>query len=165
MKKFVIAAAMIALSSGSAYAASGNTSTTAGAAAAIVVSPITIAHDSGAVLNFGKFTAGTGGTVVVDVAGAGTTTSDVGFVPGSVEAADSFSVLGDPNRHFSIATTGGSVVSGSNSMNFTTVPSASGDTLDSTGNGSFTVGGTLTVAAAQAVGSYTGSYNATVTYN
>ena len=172
MKKFISAAAVIAaLSAGSAYAApataSGNTSTVAGSATAKVIAPIVLTHVSGAVLNFGTFTAGSGGTVVVTAAGSGSTTGDVGFAPLSTNAADSFSVKGDPKRSFSIATQSGTVTAATSSatMAFTTVPSANSDALDGSGAGSFTVGGTLTVASAQAPDAYAGTYNATVTYN
>ncbi|NBC36915.1 DUF4402 domain-containing protein [Novosphingobium sp. FSY-8] len=165
MKKFLIAAAALAVSAAPAYAASGNTSTAAGTATAEVVAPIVLTHASGAALSFGKFTTGTGGTVVVTAAGVGSVTADVGFVPGSTVSADSYSLTGDANRSFSIATTSGSVSNGSRSMSFTTAPSASGGTLSASGAASFTVGGTLTVAGTEPAGVYTGSYNATVTYN
>jgi hypothetical protein len=80
---------------GVALAASGNSSTAAGTATASVVAPIVLTHTSGAALNFGKFTVGAGGTVVVTSAGAGSVTSDVGFVPGSSTAADQFTLTGD----------------------------------------------------------------------
>ena len=38
-------------------------------------------------------------------------------------------------------------------------------TLSADGNDSFTVGGTLTVAAAQTAGEYAGTFNVTVAYN
>ena len=165
MKKLVLAAGLLALTSGTAFAASGNTSTANGTATALVVAPIVLTHTSGAVLNFGKFTVGAGGTVVVTPTGAGSTTSDVGFVPGSTTSADSFSIVGDPNRSYSITTTGGNVSNGSKSMSFSTLASATSGTLGSTGSGSFTVGGTLTVTGTETAGAYTGTYSATVTYN
>lgn len=165
MKKIVLSAVIALSLSAPAYAASGNTSTTAGSAAAVVIAPITLTHTSGAVLNFGSFTTGTGGSVVVTPASVGSVTGDVGFVPGSTEAADAFSVKGDPNRNFSIATTGGSVTFGSTSMAFTTLASANAGKLDTTGAAAFTVGGTLTVVGTEPAGAYTGTYNATVTYN
>ncbi len=157
MKKIVLAAALVALSSGAAHAA-----TAAGSATATVIAPITIAHVVGASLNFGTFDASTGGTVTVTAAGAGTA-SGVSFVSGSVNAADGFNVTGDGTRSFNITTTGGNVTSGSNTMAFTTSPSAATGTLVA-GLASFTVGGVLTVTSGQSVGSYTGSYNATVVY-
>ena len=57
------------------------------------------------------------------------------------------------------------MTSGLNTMSFTTTPSAATGILTAvTGTGAFTVGGTLTVPSAQATGSYTGSYVATVLY-
>ncbi|NBC36884.1 DUF4402 domain-containing protein [Novosphingobium sp. FSY-8] len=176
----------------SALAASGNTSTKAGASTAQVVKPIRLIHGSSsgegheddddddddddhhgssssssgsAALSFGKFTVGTGGTVVVSTSGSGTATSGVRFVPGSSTTADSFRVTGDPNRAFAIATTSGTVTRGSRSMSFTTTPSRLNATLSGSGNGSFTVGGTLTVPSTITPGVYTGSYSAMVSYN
>lgn len=160
----IAAGAMLALSGTAAHATSGNTSTAAGTATANIVSPIVLAHVSGAALNFGKFTVGTGGTVVVSTSGAGTATADVGFVPGSTTAADQFALTGDPGRNFGITTTGGTITNGSKSMTFTTAPSAASGTLNSSGAATFTVGGTLTVTGTETPGAYAGSYNATVTY-
>ena len=164
MKKFIVAAAVVALSSGTAYAASGSTSTATGAASATVVSPIVLTHTAGATLGFGKFTVGTGGTVVVTSAGAGSATGDVGLIPGNTYSADAFTVAGDGTRTFSISTGGGTVVNGAKSMAFTTTPSAATGTLVA-GAASFTVGGTLTVVGTETAGAYVGSYTATVTYN
>lgn len=165
MKTILLAAAAVLVSASPAFAASGNTSTVAGTATANVVSPIVLAHTSGKALSFGTFTTGTGGTIQVTTAGVGSTTLDVGFVPGSTTAADEFALTGDPNRNFSIATTGGTVVNGSTSMAFDTTPSASAGTLNATGHAGFTVGGTLHVVGGEAPGAYVGTYDATVTYN
>jgi hypothetical protein len=165
MKKFLPVALAATLAPASAFAASGNTSTTAGSATAVVVAPIVLTHSSGATLNFGKFTRGTGGTVVVSTAGVASVTGDVGLVPGSTSSADAFSVAGDASRSFSISTTSGTVTSGSNTMSFTTTPSAASGTLGTGGTATFTVGGTLTVGTTTATGSYSGTYNATVAYN
>ena len=161
--KIIIALAAIALP-GTAFASSPSSSAT-GSATAQVVGPITLTHTSGAALNFGKFTVGTGGTVAVSSVGTGTLGGNVLFVPGSTTAADSFSVAGDPSRSFSIATTGGNITAGTNTIAFTTSPSAAGATTDTSGAASFTVGGTLTLVGTEGAGTYTGSYNATVTYN
>ena len=147
-----------------AHAASGNTSTAAGTASATVVAPIVLTHTSGASLNFGKFTVGAGGTVVVTSAGAGSVTSDVGFVPGSSTSADQFSLTGDNNRNFGITTTNGTISNGLKSMSFTTTPSATSGTTSITGSATFSVGGTLTATGTETPGNYTGTYNATVTY-
>jgi len=165
MKKLLVIVAAAAIIPGTAMAASGNTSTANGSATATVVSPIVLTHTTNAALNFGKFTTGTGGSVTVTAAGAGSVGGDVGLVPGSTISADAFTLTGDPSRSFSIATTGGSVSSGGTSMSFTTAPSAASGTLSSTGTASFTVGGTLTVGSTVAAGTYSGTYSATVAYN
>ncbi|WP_420382266.1 DUF4402 domain-containing protein [Novosphingobium sp.] len=148
-----------------ANAASGNTATAAGTATATIVAPIVLIHTPGAALNFGKFTVGTGGTVVVTATGTGTTTSDVGFVPGgSTTTADQFSLTGDISRAFGITTTNGTISNGAKSMAFTTAPSSASGTTSATGTYNFTVGGTLTAVGTETAGAYTGTYNATVVY-
>lgn len=165
MKKIIFAASVAAAAFATpAAAAPGDTATTSGTATAEIVAPIAITHTTGAALDFGIMTAGTGGTVVVTTAGVGTPTGDVVLISGSANSADAFSVTGDASRTFTIVTTDGSVTSGTNSMDFTTNAAATG-TLSAAGAASFSVGGTLTVASGQAAGSYTGSYDATVTYN
>lgn len=163
MKKTLVSALALMLPA-AAIAAPGDTDTAEGTATATVVAPIVLTHDGGA-LAFGTFLAGTGGTVVVDTAGAGTVTGDVAFVSGSVNSADGFSVEGDANRSFTISSAPGVVSNGAETMAFTTSVSAASDTLDGSGNGAFTVGGTLTVADSQVPGDYTGTYDATVAYN
>ena len=166
MKKLLLCAGLALTVTAPAYASSGNTSTASGTAAANVVTPIVLTH-GGSTLNFGSFTTGTGGTVIVTAAGSGSVSGDVGFVPGSSETADAFTVKGDTSRNFSISTTGGTVSNsgGTVSMAFSTVASAASGTLDGSGNGAFTVGGTLTVTGSETAGAYTGTYNATVAYN
>ncbi|KUR74114.1 DUF4402 domain-containing protein [Novosphingobium sp. FSW06-99] len=161
----VIFGAGLAVWSGNAFAATGNTSASAGSSNATVIAPIVLSHTGGSTLNFGKFTVGSGGTVVVSPAGAGSTTGGVTFVPGSTNTADAFSVKGDPSRNFSVSTTGGNVSAGSTSMPFTTLPSATQSTLGTSGTGTFTVGSTLTVGSTIVPGTYTGTYTATVTYD
>ncbi len=162
----IIPAALIALAMATpAFAGSGNQSTATGTATATIVAPIVLTHPASAALNFGRFTRGTGGTVTVTATGAGSVGSDVTFIPGSTNAADSFTVAGDANRSYSIATTGGNVTSGATSLAFTTTPSAGTATLSATGTGSFTVGGTLTVTGTAPTGAYSGTYSATVAYN
>ncbi len=165
MNKFALAAILIAAPAGPAFAASGNASTTSGTANATIVNPIVLTHTAGTTLAFGKFTRGTGGTVVVTSAGVASVTGDVGLVPGSTSSADGFAVSGDASRSFSIATTGGNVTSGAATMAFTTAASAVTGTTSAAGAAAFTVGGTLTVSGSQVAGAYTGTYNATVNYN
>jgi hypothetical protein len=165
MKKILLSAVVALTISAPAYAASGNTSTAAGSAVANVVAPIVLTHTSGTSLNFGSFTTGTGGTVVVSPNGTGSATGDVGFVPSSTEAADQFTVKGDNNRNFSITTASGTVANGATTIAFTTAPSAASGTTSATGTAAFSVGGTLTVIGTEGAGAYSGSYNATVAYD
>lgn len=165
MKKLIIALAATTVLAVPAYAAPGNSDEATGAATAEVVAPLTITHDTDAVLSFGTFTAGgAGGTVVVTRGGAGSATGEVNLLAGSVESSDSFSVEGDADRRFSITTTDSTVDFGTFSMDFVTDARANHD-LDATGNASFTVGGTLTVGADQEPGVYEGDYTVTVAYN
>lgn len=168
MKTSALAAMAPLLAASAAQAApgpSGNTSTTQGSATASVVAPIVLTHDDGAVLSFGTFTVGTGGAVKVDSSGAAKFGGDVGEVSGSSTSADAFSVEGDPGRGFSIVTTGGAVTNGIDKMAFTTAPSVDAGQLDGKGRASFTVGGELSVAGTESAGEYSGSYDATVSYN
>jgi hypothetical protein len=165
MKKILLSAVLALSVTAPAYAASGNTSTVTGSAQANVIAPIVLTHTSGATLNFGSFTTGTGGTVQVLPDGTGSTTVDVGFVPGSTEAADQFTVKGDVNRSFAISTSGGSVANGATTILFTTAASATTGLTSGTGTAAFSVGGTLSVVGTEGAGAYTGTYNATVTYN
>jgi hypothetical protein len=163
MKKIFVSAIALALPA-AAIAAPGDTATATGTATATVVAPIELEHVSGAALSFGTFLAGAGGTVVVNSDGTASATG-VGFVSGSTTSADSFTVSGDAGRSFTISSTGGTVADGSETMAFTTAVSSALSTLDASGDGSFTVGGTLTVGANQAPGDYSGTYSATVAYN
>ena len=164
MKKLAIALLGLALQPGLAHAA-GNTAT--GSASAAIVFPMTLAHWAGHSLNFGSFVAG-GGTVVVNAAsGAGSVTGNVVFTSSSTTAFDGLLVTAATFQTILIVTGPGTVTSGANSMSFTTTPMPPVGQIATSGTSataSFSVGGTLTVAAGQAAGTYTGSYPVTVTY-
>lgn len=164
-KVAMIVAALGSFSATNAYAASGNTSTAAGTVAAAIVAPIVLTHTTGAALNFGKFTVAGAGTVVVTAAGVGSVTGSANFVPGSTVTADAFTLTGDNSRSFSVATTNSTIAFGAKTIAFTTAPSVATATTSAAGAASFTVGGTLTLVGTETPGSYTGNYNATVTYN
>ena len=164
-----IAAALLAAGAGPAWGAppatASVTASTTGSATATILSPIVVMHTLGAALSFGKFTPGTGGTVLVTPAGAASATGGVVIISGSSGKADAFTVEGDPNRGYAVIAASGTVSSGTASMAFTTVPSAATATLSAAGAGGFTVGGTLSVPATIAAGIYTGSYSVTVNDN
>ena len=148
-------------------AAAGNSAATSGAGTASVITPLSLSHSPGYSLNFGTFAVGSAGTVTVSPTnGAGSATGGVVFTGTSATALDVFAVSAQGGTGFSISSSAGTVSSGGNSMTFTTVPSLSGGACFGTGPAlcTFTVGGTLSVNAAQPAGAYTGTYTATVTY-
>ena len=164
MKKIILATVAAAIAVPAA-AAPGDTATANGVASAEIVAPISIVHDTDSALDFGTMVTDAAGTVSVTSAGVATA-SGPKLLVGSTSSADSFTVSGDPGRTFDIVTGNGTVTSGTDTMSFTTSPSAATGTLNAaSGDANFTVGGVLTVAADQAAGSYTGSYTATATYN
>lgn len=168
MTRRSIGIGLLAAWSGTALAAPGTvgaTATATGSATATILAPIAVSHTPSAALNFGEFTAGSGGTVVVSPAGSGSATGAAALVLGSATTADAFAIDGDPNRGFAIVTAGGNVSFAGASMTFTTLPSAATGTLNSAGAAGFTIGGTLSVPANAAPGRYTGTYGVTVNYN
>lgn len=166
MKKIALLLALTTFNPGLALAA-GNTATATGTANATVVAPLQITHTNGAAIGFGAFTAGTGGTITVTQAGARSATGDVSLLSGGTVAADGFTVSGAGNRAFNIATSASSTVSTGGATPATMALALSAPatgTLSAGGTFALRVGGTLTVAANQAAGSYTGTYTVTVTY-
>ena len=164
MKKIalVVAAAAFAVP---AVAAPGDTDSAEGSATATIVAPITITHDTGAVLAFGTITAGNGGTVTVALDGTVTDNGDDAVVlTGSTTSADSFSLTGDPDRAITVTVGDGTLTGPGTDMDFVTTNDAP-SALSASGTGSFSVGGTLTVGDTQTPGSYTGTYNVTAAYN
>ncbi|MHC4984433.1 MAG: DUF4402 domain-containing protein [Planctomycetota bacterium] len=128
---------LAALGTSQAWAASANSN-----ADAEVVAPIGISNTTG--MNFGRVSpTGVAGTVVLDTAGSRTATN-VDLLSGGTVAAAAFAV------------TGGATL---------THDAGGAPALDGTGNDSFNVGATLNVGAAQAAGSYTGTFSVTADYN
>lgn len=155
----------IALAPGTALAGSANSFSRSGTVSAQAVEPVVLTHWGGYVLHFGKFTVGSAGTVTVSTSGSGSTSGGVTFVAGSSTSADRLIVDGEPFRQVSITTGPGTVTAGASSMAFTTTPLLPSGYIPFTGSGYFTVGGTLSVGAGQAPGSYSGTYPVTVAYN
>jgi hypothetical protein len=126
--------------------------------------------NSGA-LSFGSFVAGTGGSVVVDATGLRSRMGGVMLVPqGSAASAAQFSVTGTAGAVYGISLPANDTVALSDgnghsmALNgFASSPAARG-TLSVGGTQSLSVGATLTVGAAQAPGSYTGSFDVIVNY-
>jgi hypothetical protein len=147
-----------------AYAASATANATA-----TVVTPIAISNTAD--LGFGKFSAGTGGTVVISTAGSRSATGAVVLLTGTAGSAATFDVTGDGSATYAITLPGSDATltraSGTETMSvgtFISNPSATG-TLSGGGAQTINVGGTLTVGSAQVVGSYTGTFSVSVEYN
>lgn len=157
----------------SAFAA--QTSTASASASATIVSPIAIAKTSDLV--FGKLAVGAvGGNVaistadVVSISGAGTTVTQP---PGSTgnPASAVFGVTGEAGFTYAITlpTDGAVTISdgASHTMavnGFVSNPGTTG-TLSGAGTDTLKVGATLVVGNNQVPGTYTGSFNVTVSYN
>ena len=157
MKKIILAAVAATIAVPAA-AAPGDTATDQGSATATIVAPISILHDGGA-LDFGVIVSPTvNSTVTVSAGSASTTSGDAVVLSGG--AADSFTVSGQAGRSFSIVTSNETMAGG---MSFTTSAPASG-TIGAGGSVQFEVEGVLSIPAAQAAGTYTGTYDADVTY-
>jgi hypothetical protein len=158
--KKVVMAALLAAFAGLSTQAVAATAT--GTANANVLTPIAIT--AGQTLEFGAFT-GAAGTVTVSTAGARSSTGAVVLAPtnGTVRQG-TFTVTGSGNSTFGITYPSAfNITSGANNMSVTVSGPATG-TLTS-GTATINVGGTVTVAANQAAGAYTGTYTMTVEYN
>lgn len=128
-------------------------------AEATVVAPIAIS--STATLSFGKFSAGSGGTVALSPAGIRSLPGGVVLLTGSTGNA----------AHAITLPAGGAVLTHeSDSARTMSVgawisePSGTGR-IPGTGSQAVTVGATLAVGEAQAPGRYRGSFNLSVEYN
>lgn len=169
MMKRAVAMAVISAALGASEAwAQQNSATTSANASATIVPAIAISKTAD--LNFGDVVAGsTAGTVVLSTAGARSVTGGTTLGNTAGAAAASFSVTGDPSATYAITLPSSAVTltSGANTMTagtFTSNPSGTG-TLSAGGSQTVAVGGTLSVGATQATGTYTGTFNVTVAYN
>ena len=120
-------------------------------------------------LAFGKFVAGSGGTVVVSTSGGRSASGSVILVSSGAGTAAQFSVNGTPNATYAISLPVNDVVvltSGTNSMavnNFTSSPDQTG-TLSSGGSQTLSVGAALGVGSSQANSRYNGKFTVMVNY-
>ena len=166
MKKIVlslvaVASFVVASNSQAAQATANGT--------AEVMTPIAISKTAD--LRFGKFSALTGGTVVIAPAGTRSATGAVVLSSTNAGGAAAFSVTGDANATYAITLPGSATITHSvdntKTMSigtFTSNPSGTG-TLSGAGSQTVNVGGTLTVGNAQTTGSYTGTFDVSVEYN
>ena len=163
--------AVVALS-GLATTSFGQATATAQADAhATIVTPISIVKVAD--MEFGNIAVGaTGGTVDLPTSGSRTSTGGVTLpaVTGTVNAA-SFTVSGQANYAYGVTLPASiTIASGANSMTIGSIisnPSTTNGVLSGTGSQTLSVGGTLTVGASQAAGSYStaATFPVTVVYN
>lgn len=145
-------------------------------ASAQIMSPITLNAD--VPLEFGRMAVqtATGGTAVLTAAAATSpsSTDGVTLMSGTTRTAAKYTVGGVASYVYTITVpqTAVTILSGTTPMTITDFtfasiasPSLTGGTLSASGADVFYVGATLNVGAAQATGTYSGSFDVTVNYN
>jgi hypothetical protein len=121
-------------------------------------------------LAFGKFAAGSGGTVTIGPSGARSHGGSVVLLPSAGGSAAQFGVSGEPSTSYAITLPANGTVhlaSGANSMavnSFSSSPNAVGQ-LSLGGSQTLSIGATLNVAGNQPPGNYSGSFNVSIDYN
>jgi hypothetical protein len=178
MKKFTMLLAAVILMAGITATVKAQSTVTGTTAGAVIITPILLVQD--APLHFGVLSVltGSGGTCVLSTANIRSATGGVNLsaqAPVSTNAA--YHVTGQ------VSTTYALTLPATITVTHTTIPAntmaigtlvarflgAGADAVTSTlsagGTDSFTVGGTLTVSAAQVAGVYSGTFNVTVAYN
>lgn len=159
--------AVVGALAAASFASSAQAATSAtGTATAEVLSTLTVTNTSA--LQFGQIAANNGGTVSVNANGSASASGSI--VSTGTRAPATFAVTGSPNASVIVTLPSGPInltrSGGSETMAvsaFNTDPSG-GFQLDSSGAGNFAVGGTLTIAANQVPGSYSGSFSVSVEY-
>lgn len=138
-------------------------------ATATIVTGLSCSHGTNSDLAFGKIIAsGSSGTVVVSPASARSYTGGAILTTGLTSSAAEFVLSGQASTAVTVTLPSSAVTitSGSNTMSVTTFTSDAGSTPALSSGGALTVkvGGTLAVAANQAAGSYTGTFDVTFAY-
>jgi len=135
----------------------------------VSAAPITISNTEP--LAFGKFAAGTGGSVLVSTSGARSATGGVVLLSSDPGASARFEVAGDANLTYAITLPANGSASLSNgggqSMSLTDFASSPASTglLSALGRQTVSVGARLNVGPNQQSGSYSGSFIVYVDYN
>lgn len=144
-------------------------------AGATVIAPLAINRSTN--LSFGSFAPGTGGSVTVSTSGLRVADNAILSSANSAPTAAQFEVSGDPAATFDITIVASTTLDdgAGHSMALVTCSDLTGanatsgnvssGTLSAGGSQSLFVGGTLSVAAAQVPGLYSGNIAVTVEYN
>ena len=164
------AAGMAMASLGVASTANAATSDTADVTAEILTALSVAVDPADNTLDFGQIAPGaSAATIVVAPDGTMTGGCPTQVICAGSTNAPSFDVVGNPNALVYVTFTNASetLSNGTDSMTVDTFTTDGGGqlTLDGSGDGSFTVGGSLAVAARQAAGVYTGTLEVNVAYN
>lgn len=157
------AGALIAAAALSAGAAQAAPATASGTARAAVLKQITVTNTSD--LDFGTVVAGAS-AASLDVSTAGARTCGAGMTCTGTVSAANFNITGTVAAVVTISGDNSvSLSNGTDTMSASLTRSATTLTLAAGAvNGAFTVGGSLGVAANQADGAYTGTFNVSVDY-
>ncbi len=164
MKKLIVLFLATLFSANQAFAAT----TPVSAVSNVKIVPV-MTINKNAPLEFGSIaTVGaTGGTVTI-AAVSGTvipTSSNVTVLStGATRTAGSFDITGEPNTTYTLTALPSLNLTGPGTAMPVTLTSSADHALNASGTNTLFVGGTLTVGANQTPGSYTGSYNVTVSY-
>lgn len=158
------ATAMLAAGLGSTVATAAPFTATAQAKAKVLKQ---ISVTKAADLDFGTIVVSTSaGTVAIDASGS--RTCDAALTCSGTVSAAAFTIGGTRNEAVTITSDAAVTLinadDGSQTMTASLVRSANGLTLSNAGKGTFNVGGTLSVAASQLDGLYSGDFNVTVDY-
>jgi len=159
-KTFLALTAAVAVMSAAASAMAADVTGTANAS---VVQAIEITENTQ--MSFGTIAStGTAGTVVLAPAG-GTTATNVTELAGGTAAAAQFTVSGGDSAAYTLTLpTSTTLSNGSETMAVSSFTENATETLNGSGSETFNVGATLAVGAAQAAGTYSGTYTVTVNY-
>lgn len=162
-----IAAIGAALATASLATSANAAATATATATAEVLTSLTLTADSS--LQFGQIAANTGGTLLIN---ADSTVSATGsLVSAGTRSPASFTVTGSPSAMVVVslptAATTLTRSGGSETMaldGFNSNPNGAFQLDAATGQGTFSVGGMLHVAASQVPGTYSGTFNVAVEY-
>lgn len=168
MRNSLRIAAIGAALAGASLATSANAATTVTATVtAEVLNSLTLTASGN--LEFGQIAANTGGTVIVN--SNATVSQTGGLVSTGTRSPASFSVTGSPNAMVLVTVPSGAATltraNGTETMTldgFNTNPNGAFQLDPTTGNGVFSVGGTLHVGSSQVPGTYSGTFNIGVEY-
>ena len=168
LKVAVAAAAMMTAAQASAQTSATVSDTTG---STTIIAPISLTRAGN--LSFGTVTRPTSGSALVKITPAGALTVDGGgaVTAGGTATVPTYTVGGENNKAFNITMGPLSMAgpTGSTAIAVTLAHSLStgtpSGTLSSSGSATFTVGGEFTITPSTVVGTYSGTFPVTVTYN